>query len=198
MQSKHILKSVGIALLFCLMYCQSSTVFAESRTYDVQVLVFSHITPQTIQLQRWPAIPAAPTTNGITPTHTAYDLQHEKKILERNPNYKILFDGSFQETWHAENTTITLPIISNTPQSALSGAMQITLAHYFDVHTNLILSEQTSTLAKIANTPYFSQWSQPTFRFQLLQDRRMRSDELNYLEHPLIGVLIKIIRVNEK
>lgn len=198
MQHKHIFKSAGIALLFCLMYCQSSVAFAEGRTYDVQVLVFSHITPQTIQLQRWPAVAAAPVTNGLTPTHTAYDLQHEKKLLEKNPHYKILFDGSFQETWQTENSTVTLPIISTMQQSELSGVMQITLNHYFNVHTNLILSEPTSTLAKIANNAYFSQWTQPTFRFQLMQDRRMRSDELNYLEHPLIGVLIKITRVNEK
>lgn len=182
-----------IALLT--LYCFTSTVFAlPERTYDVQVLIFSHITSNTLQLQHWPAItpnnqamPAAPAPQ------TAYDLQREKKILQKNTHYQILLDAAWPETWHNDTSTITIPFVSNNGQSQLTGTMTITLGHYFDVHTNFFFTTQTDMLRKIDVTDYFSRWDKSTFTFQFLQNRRMRSNELNYLDHPLIGMFIKII-----
>lgn len=190
-------KNAGIALTFIWVYLFTSTALAApERRYDIQMLVFSHITPQTLESQQWPAVSAPDTMMPVSETtHPANDLEHEKKILQRNPAYKILLDAHWQETWHGENGSITIPLVGGNNQSHVQGAMTITLGHYFDVDTKLTLEEPTTVLQKLATNGFFTHWNQPYFNFQLSENRRMRSNELNYLNHPLMGVLIKIIPI---
>ncbi len=68
----------------------------------------------------------------------------------------------------------------------------MTLGHYFDVHTDLLLTEPTALLQKMDTRGFFTHWNQSTYAFHFLQNRRMRSRELNYLGSPLMGVLIKM------
>ncbi|OGT41497.1 MAG: hypothetical protein A3F13_03570 [Gammaproteobacteria bacterium RIFCSPHIGHO2_12_FULL_40_19] len=190
-------KNAGIALTLTILYLfASTTLAAPERRYDVQVIVFSHITPQTVQAQEWPAVSSsAQITAPSEPTSPAFALAHERKMLERNPTYKILLDRHWQEAWHGENGTITIPLVGRNNQSQLQGTMTITLGHYFDVDTKLMLTEPTAALQRFATNGFFSHWNQPTFNFQLSENRRMRSNELNYINHPLMGVLIKIIPI---
>ncbi|MCX7121295.1 MAG: CsiV family protein [Gammaproteobacteria bacterium] len=180
-------------LLCCIM---TSAVFAsEKRQYDVQVLVFSHLTEKTLQSQTWQSEVAPAFSAPATLPQAASELAHEKYVLQRNPHYQVLFDGSYTETWTGGQSQVTIPISSTRLGATLSGYMTITLSHYFDVHTDLFLTEPTSLLKQIDADGFFSRFDQPTFGFHLLQNRRMRSNELNYLQHPVIGVLIKIIPV---
>lgn len=189
------LKNAGIALTFLLTYLFASTIqAAPERKYDVQVVIFSRITPKTLQSQQWPAVSNETPVTAVNETqHPAFDLAHEKKMLQRNPEYKILLDSHWQESWHGENATVTIPLSSSNNQSQLHGSMKITLGHYFDVDTKLLLSEPTPLLQKLTPNGFFNHWNQSYFNFQLSENRRMRSNELNYLNHPLMGVLIKII-----
>ena len=190
-------KNAGIALTFTLMCLFTNTILAAPvRRYDVQVLIFSHITPQTIQSQQWPVVsPNNQIISTAETAHPAFDLKREKKALQRNPVYKILLDAHWQKTWRGENESITIPLIGGNHQSQLQGTMTITLGHYFDVDTKLMLTEPTPLLQQLASNGFFNHWNQPYFNFQLSENRRMRSNELNYLNHPLMGVLIKIIPI---
>lgn len=192
-----VFKKAAIALTFVLVYLfASTTLAAPERRYDVQVIVFSHITPETLASRQWPVVSSSePMPSSHETTHPANDLVHEKKMLQRNPAYKILLDAHWQEAWHGNSGTITIPLTASNNQSELNGAMTITLGHYFDVDTKLILTEPTTLLQKLTSNGFFAHWNQPSFNFQLSENRRMRSNELNYLNHPLMGVLIKIIPI---
>lgn len=194
---KYIVKITGIALFFCMYCCISTALTVPTRTYDVQVLIFSHITSATLDLQRWPVITENLTQQTVTTTSsTATALQREKNALLRDPNYKILVDESWMESWNGDQSTISIPVASN--NGKLNGTIAITLGHYFDVNANLLLTEPTNVLQKLGTNNYFLTWGQSHFTFQLLQHRRMRSDELNYFEHPLFGMLIKILPVKNE
>lgn len=186
-----------IILLVLSLCCFANSIFAApERNYNVQVLIFSHITPDTLQLQQWPAVSPEKNTQAIAIPAPTTDLQSEKSELLKKPNYQILLDASWPETWGDNQPTITIPIAS--VDGKLNGWMEITLGHYFDVHVNLLLTVPTAILRQLSANGYFSKWSQPNFTFQLSQNRRMRSNELNYLEHPLMGMLIKITPVKNE
>lgn len=187
-----IFKSLAIILLLF-----TTTALANPRTYDIDIVIFSHITPQTLQSERWPALSSDTISafsqntviNNIKPT---YQLQREKNILQNTPDYTVLFSGSFQQSWDNIGTSVTIPINSN----SLTGNVTVTLGHYFDVYTNLLFTEPTSVLQKMDAQGYFAHWTQSTYTFRFAQHRRMRSRELNYLGNPLMGVLIKMNPVN--
>lgn len=195
-------KKFKILLLLFLIFFAYTAFSLPGRIYDVQVLIFSHITPDTLQSEKWPALSsdvlnAFNQNTSIQPAaHPASQLAREKNLLEKNPHYKILLDSSWRETWTDDQSTIVIPIAGGNffdNDWQLKGIITIALSRYFDVNTSLLLTEPTSILQKMDVKNYFSHWDQPTFSFKFMQNRRMRSDELNYLGYPLMGVLIKII-----
>lgn len=175
----------------------SNATLANTGTYDIDLLIFSHITPQTLQAEQWPALSNTITgefdqNSNISMSKKTYQLQHEENMLQRAPGYSVLYSGSTRQTWNNNDSSITIPVKTN----ELTGNITVTLGHYFDVRTDLLLTEPTDLLRKMDQRGYFSQWERPTFQFHFLQNRRMRSRELNYLGSPLIGVLIKMKPVN--
>lgn len=183
-------KQLGILFL---LFAITSTVFANTRIYDIDIVIFSHLTPRTLQSEEWPILsqdnihPFNPNTlnSNIKPT---YQLQREQKILQGTPLYSVLFSGSVRQSWNQPGSSITIPVKSD----HIAGNITIQLGHYFDVYANLLLTEPTTELQKMDTRRFFAQWDQPDFSFQLKQHRRMRSRELNYLGNPVMGVLIKI------
>lgn len=74
----------------------------------------------------------------------------------------------------------------------VDGIMSVTLNRYFDLGFNLTFNVDTSTL-KTLN----AQWNANNQRtdisaFQFKNNRRMRSQQINYLDNPLFGVLVLI------
>ena len=168
----------------------SASVFATPRTYNIQLIVFSHLTGQTLASEQWPVI-SAPSITAPTPSRGATALQEEANSLRKNPAYQVLFSGSWTQTWQSDSGTITLPISNG---NNLQGTMTVTLGHYFDIHTNLFFTQPTSLLQRIDTSGYFNHITQSDFTFALSQDRRMKSGELNYVGNPALGVLIKILK----
>ncbi len=203
----------------------------DAKWYQVELIVFSHITQSAINSEQWPLISYTNIFKRpvINLTHDdenqAYSLlsgnkltltKDAERIAQRN-NYKILLHISWQQPFnkgrhseaihiyggnnYAENTSIndtstdeTLPY-----QSAykwqLDGLLNVKLQRYFNVHFNFLLSEPTSMLSHIAQSDYFDNDNNLFTYFHLIQSRRMRSKELNFIDHPLYGFLIQITPV---
>jgi len=75
----------------------------------------------------------------------------------------------------------------------MNGTIRITLNRYFNVHLNLLLAEPSHYWNNlISNDHPFKNIVNNFAYFDLKQTRRMKSNELNYIEHPLYSVLIQI------
>lgn len=173
-----------LGMLTCL------TAFSAPRTYTVHILIFSHLTPQSVSAEAWPVLP----TVNITPAstmHKAFALHEEAKKLAQTPSYQVLFDGAWRLTWTTDNQRIVLPF-SNGENT--QGTLSIGLGHYFDVHSDIFYAAPLGLLRSLDSNHYFSHIDQSPFIFSLTQDRRMKSQELNYLATPVLGMLIEMTR----
>lgn len=188
-------------LLLCFYTISMYATVPFKKTYDIEVIIFTHITTQTLQTEQWPLI-SEDAINALDqkiapmktiPTHV---LSREEAAMSRDPHYKILLHTAWQTTWSSGRSTITIPIQTATTTSdstQLKGFMTMHLSRYFDAHINLMLTKPMQELQKLDIKNYFSSMKTPNFTFQLKQEQRMRSNELNYIGNPLIGILIKIM-----
>ena len=78
----------------------------------------------------------------------------------------------------------------------VDGEMGLSVKRYFDTHFNLLFAIPTSALSS-ASDAFITPSHGPLTYFHLLENRRMRSGELNYIDNPLFGVLIKISKVKD-
>tara|TARA_A100001015_G_C14853706_1_gene657538 strand:- start:146 stop:868 length:723 start_codon:yes stop_codon:yes gene_type:complete len=81
------------------------------------------------------------------------------------------------------------------PQWQVNGGVKISVSRYFNLHFHLLFSEQRSTIAAIDNKNYFSEAHSPYIYFKLDQTRRTKSNELNYIDYPLYGILFEIKKI---
>lgn len=78
----------------------------------------------------------------------------------------------------------------------VDGLMKLNLIHYFNTRYIMYFVAPTADIQNISQNTNFQNIDNPLLYFKLDQTRRMRSNELNYIGHPMYGVLIKIKRVS--
>ncbi|KPJ67639.1 MAG: hypothetical protein AMJ43_03050 [Coxiella sp. DG_40] len=204
MRIKDIAKSILITICFTI----SIPVSAETDTtdadlYQVNIIVFEHITPQALNSEIWSAITDLPDLeNSIEPQLLSSEdsqLQTENGYLSdetaQKDNYKVLLNIAWQQE---------IPVTQQAEQpihilgDKIDGTITINKDRYFDIKTNLILTEPISYLNSIGPGNYINIANNEFTSFQMKQTRRLKSNELNYIDHPLFGMLIEIVPLEQE
>lgn len=132
--------------------------------------------------------------------------------LQRSSAYKVLVVKSWRQPGLERSRAI--PVVLQGGESfgvnrRLEGSVRLVLSRYLHLETDLWLGEYVQNFAPPeapVNMPDSSLPSdeggimpavtsafEPTRLIRMQDNRRMRSKELHYLDHPLIGVIVKVI-----
>lgn len=216
--------------------------------YKVELIVFEHLTPNSINSENWPSYPSLPdlknsielmaplpTTDSDELTEIVIQPQDFQLLstadFQMNPfedklksqRYKILVHSAWIQSFDSpkqakpihiyggENNTRPLQTSDYDDDQAdfipyihgdnyeLDGTIELSLQKYINLHLNLSLNLPTSSLAHMVDLSSFDPQlaRRDVVSFRLIQSRRMRSDELHYIDHPLFGVLVKITPITK-
>ena len=143
----------------------------------------------------------------INITHNeSYALADYVIKLNNSSKYNVLLHQSWQQTGLSNEDAVNiqidsseiknsknnkLPILSYEKQttklnSNIQGSIKIILGRYLHIHTDLLYMRLKSTYrstSPVLNGKAFDE-------FEIKSQRRMRSNELHYLDHPLLGILV--------
>ncbi len=75
----------------------------------------------------------------------------------------------------------------------LDGTIKIHLGRYLHLEADLLYRSQIEPLKNSTFFMNFDEIEQPQTLFRMHQKRRLRSGELHYFDHPMFGMLVKII-----
>lgn len=147
---------------------------------------------------------ATPPSSFILVPEAGYQLSGATRQLKRTagrmePLLHLAWRQPVQNRDSAEPVYIQSPsyIQASTgyPQpSRLEGTVKISLSRYLHVDLDLLLREQIAAHDP-SSQPSLGSYTTATsnYRSYRMQDhRRMRSNELHYIDHPLMGVLVEI------
>ena len=192
-----------------------------------QVLRNETIAPETdifpgIELQtKTEAVQAeySETNSVINITHnTSNALANHVSMLQRSSRYNVLLHQSWQQAGlsdeeainiqintnkenKTENDDVTIPnIIHQTSEinnkeikSNVQGTLKLILGRYLHIHTNLLYKRLKNSYTQ--STPVIH--SNIFNEFKIKSQRRMRSNELHYIDHPLLGILILVTPIKQ-
>ncbi|MGB5614584.1 MAG: CsiV family protein, partial [Sedimenticolaceae bacterium] len=145
---------------------------ADGNVYDIEIVVFER--PGGGGGEFWPADPGMPDRGaalgrledravaGKSLGPMAYSLKKKGMIIHDHLAWRQKPGGRNSDTWYWMG------------DGRLSGLIRVTRGRYLHLDTDLVLID--------SNT------GQP-YRIKL--HRRMRSDELHYVDHPRLGILIR-------
>jgi hypothetical protein len=186
---------------FCLLFLPIFSVFADDNSYQIDLIVFTHINNQAMNSENWPNTLKQPyLKNAVNPEFDpVLGLQKEADKLKQQDDYKIILHTSWQQNVTSLRDAKWIRIYGGQPYDAqgqpiqpddnrlptyweLNGKIKISKSNFFDIYTDLYLTIPTGSQNNII----------PLRTFIMQQHRRTKLNQLNYLDHPLFGVLIKI------
>lgn len=174
--------------IFTISILYSSFILAKS-SYQIDIIFFAHpqAASKTSELDfNSPLIPVNP--KGITlkssagKSHNSYDLlpasqsglNNEYYLLSRKSHYQVLGHYSWRQPADSQSP-VTLPTLNHNGW-IVQGSLRVRKSNYYLLDTDLQVSPA----------------SNPQSSFTIEQKQRLKGSEVYYLDHPQVGMLIKI------
>ncbi|AKH19830.1 peptidoglycan binding protein CsiV [Sedimenticola thiotaurini] len=180
--------------------------------YDVELILFKQGPTGSGASENWPGDPGSPDWTGAVTLQPQSAAGQSYALLPRsawrlNAHYNTLrrsrngFEPLFHQAWRQQvATSRSAKSIylgpdrtrsEGTPPPPFEGLIKISVSRYLHVDLDILLRGANGNHP--LNTPdLLASPSRGSIRFQA--KRRMRSDELHYIDHPKMGALIMISR----
>lgn len=132
-------------------------------------------------------------------------LTQEYKRINNSKEYNVLFYGSWRQTGLDEKKAFDIDIeeLTNThkttSENTLNGSFKLVLARYLHIYSDMEYKRKPDEITA-QKTDSDNELIEPVTKITALENtgypinmhRRMRSKELHYIDHPLVGILIQI------
>ena len=144
-----------------------STLSVQAAGYAIEVLVFQNVYPDDSEtFDPEAGVPDMMNTTEYSPA--ALGLAGVAQSLRQSANYRVLAHKSWVQP---ENRSTPTTVFGSEGGGTLEGTVQVERRRYLHLSVDLLF--QDAQLESVRVT----------------EDRRMRSEELHYLDHPRIGML---------
>ena len=189
---------------------------ASARWYTVEIIVFDDLQSEGLHAEHWPADPGEPSLEGafeiVSPSdhesggtartfrlvdRSELSLNRVWRSLRRSARYRPFLHAGWRlqglrrsaaRPAHVgarlANSGTDAAVRDGGERPTVRGTVKVSLARYLQVELDLLYSRP-------GNGRFAAPDAVPT-RFRLVSERRMRSRELHYIDHPLFGVLVRI------
>ena len=187
---------------------------AAERWFTVEIIVFEDLRSDNLHAEHWPPDPGEPSlVNAIELTHLpedapdggvhAYRLVKSSNLTLGEVRNRLRRSAHYRPLVHAGWRLPGLPRSAARPvhvgrglgdsevraaegvgsgRSSVHGTVTVSLARYLQVDVDLLYNRPASSEVAAPGSALT--------RFRLVSERRMRSGELHYVDHPLFGVLV--------
>lgn len=182
---------------------------ASASVYQIEVIAFSHVNSRSVNQEQWQSANQPPSFSdalslnnqnannyyqALSPAQ--FLMQREQAEFNRNPEYRTILHTAWLQPFTG-GTSPTIHLTGDGGPYSINGTIRISLDRYFNTSFNLYFAAPENALARYDTHNSFHQ-SDNLVYFHIQEKRRMKSHELNYIDFPLFGVLIKIIPVEQK
>ncbi len=157
--------------------------------YEIEVLIFESRLPDLDGNEQWTANPDKPQetvsaiTLGITPAGS--DLAKVATALQNDARYRLLTHRRWIQA--ADNRLASSPVLMQTDNREVDGHVRFYMSRFLHVELNLAFQPQGPALGSLEPAPA---------PYRLTEQRRIRSQELHYFDHPKFGALVRVVPAN--
>ena len=206
------LKALALAATFAAMLALPAV--ASARWLTVEIVVFDDLYGEGLHDEHWPADPGEPSIeDAVELVHSpggeaggaarAYRLVNRSALaldgiwrsLRRSARYRPFLHVGWRLPGlphgaarpahvgpHLDEYRTDAPEPVGGGRPAVQGTVKVSVARYLHVELDLVYSRPGNSEIAAPNAV--------PARFRLVSERRMRSGELHYIDHPLFGVLV--------
>lgn len=176
--------------------------------YQIEVFIFANTDPSAIYEEEWPSllgpesrspvimlsrplassneferalVSAQPYT--MMPAHT-HELAAAELAISRQTDFRLLFHEVWQQPLKSQREALDIAIVGGEcmdDRCELEGILRFSRERYLHIDTDLWLTHSRFHDSDVATV--------------MQQHRTIRDGELHYMDHPLMGLLVKMTRL---
>jgi hypothetical protein len=186
-----ILITLCVLGLFGTLPVQAASAEKES-TYEIEVVVFENRLPDLVgdeMLAREADIRMRKLENVVTPDAAEsepYLYPAITNLLEQDGHYRVLSHQHWQQTIDAKTIAKPVRIAGDTP-AELDGTIRFYMSRYLHLDVDLLFRQAA---------PGGEQGGGIVYR--LTEQRKVKSQETHYFDHPKLGVLVRIMPLEKE
>lgn len=169
-----------LAVTAAVLLAAASAAQAQSGTYAIEMLVFAHPGGDALQAEAWRPAPGEPDTSRATPLAaggevsvlgpSSYRLSGAWQALRNSGSYRPLRHVAWTQGGYSEARAPHV-LIGDGPGAELHGVVQVSRSRFLHAKIDLVYRDGGQA-------------------YRFTSRRRMRSNELHHLDHPLFSVLV--------
>jgi hypothetical protein len=177
---RHLTRPFSLCMALIALNMLPVAVNAQTTWYAVELIIFENLDEQSRFAESWREDPGLPdisraspvsTNSGVSPVSpSAYRLSGAWQAMRNSSRYQPLQHLAWTQLGTSARSAPEV-LIGEDPQANLFGTLRITRSRFLHLDVDLLFRDDDGV-----------------YRFQ--SHRRMRSNELHYLDHPRFGVLI--------
>ena len=175
-----------LLLLFTPVSAVPAAALPATSAYEIEVLVFENRLPDLDGSEQWTATPDKPqeTVSAITlgTTPAGSDLAKVATALQNDARYRLLTHRRWIQA--ADNRLASSPVLVQTDNREVDGHVRFYMSRFLHVELNLAFQPQVPALGSLEPAPA---------PYRLTEQRRIRSQELHYFDHPKFGALVRVV-----
>jgi len=179
---KRTLAALGCVLVFATAHAAP----AATTTYDVEVLVFENRLPSLEGGELWTRDNAQATKPDAGESVTVGEsfpadasFVSTAAALDRNGGYRVLLHRRWRQT--AEEKSATKAVRLRNAEGKLDGTLRFYTSRFLLVDLDVVLQDKGEGVSNL--------------NYRLSDHRRVKPQEINYFDHPKLGVLLKVTPV---
>lgn len=191
---RYMQQIVTTLFILLLAFNTSAEEVKKPRLYNVEVIVFSQTLGQNTN-EQWQLIeqdvefsdqntdPKRPSVNSaqiIPQKKASFELTPIAYTLtKRNNAYRLLSHKKWQQRMYKKPGKLPVAYEIDTINGVLTGTIEVSAQRFLHAHIDLTLAKDSMII------PF-------------KEKRKMRRDEVHYIDHPLLGIIIKTSRVENE
>jgi len=156
-------------------------------TYEIEVVVFENRLPELIgdeMLARDADARVKKLESAVTPDAAVsepYLYPTITSLLDQDGHYRVLAHQHWQQTIDAK--TVAKPVrVEATNPAELEGTVRFFMSRHLHLDVNLLFRDTTAGSGSVV--------------YRLSEQRKLKSQETHYFDHPKLGVLVRIMPLN--
>jgi hypothetical protein len=200
---KPMKRHIALFFIYCIFL---PTVHADVTEYDFEIIIFEDTSGRYANSEQWThellkenhspdeaqRKPGTRLTN-ITPIK-GIGLKRFASALDSKKRYNVLVHKAWRQQWRDNEAAVDIPIDSRqSDTNTIHGSIKIVLERYLHIYTDMVYRQPRE------NTGPVLLGEDSRYReYPIKSHRRMRSKELHYLDHPIVGILVMAMPVEKQ
>lgn len=162
-------------------------------TYEIEAVVFENRLPELVGDELLARDPAKTKIRGLENAVVPEKIEGDSflqptitSLLEKDGQYRVLAYLRWVQTVDAKSIAKPMRVMSATP-GELEGTIRFFMSRHLHLDVNLALRETVAASG-----------SEPTATvYQMNEQRKIKTQETHYFDHPRLGVLVRVMPVEK-